>query len=398
MFSRVRFSCLFIVVCVLPIAHAQSGQDEQQARLATAGQQAMQHGDYVAAQDNFEQLAKVEPGVAEVHATLAAIYFTRRDYDRAIHEIRAAQRLKPGLPKLESLLGASLSEESRFAEALPHLEKGFHQEQDPTVRRMCGLELLRTYSELGRDRESVETALALNKLYPNDPEVLYHTGRVYGSYAYTIMERLHDSAPNSIWMLQAQGEANESEKNWDAATVAFNHVLVLDPKRPGIHYQLGRIALRQFRDSQDAKDRDVAVREFTAELEVDPRNGNARYELANLQADLGNSDEARTQYEQVLQIFPDFEEALVGLAGIDIAQQKPADAVPLLEHATHLRPDDEVAWWRLSRADRAVGNEQGQATALAEFQKVHRITPVTLRSSKPVDEITPQQLDASAKQ
>lgn len=397
MFTRVPLSCLFIVVCVLPIAHAQSSQDEQPARLAAAGQQAMQHGDYAAAEDNFEQLAKLEPGVAEVHATLAALCFKLREYDRAIQEIRTAQRLKPGLPRLDSLLGLSLAEEGDFAQALPSLEKAFKQSSDPEARRMCGLELLRAYSDLGRDPQSVETALELNKLYPNDPEVLYHTGRIYGSYAFTIMERLHDSAPNSIWMLQAQGEANESQKNWDAATVAFNHVLVLDPKRPGIHYQLGRIALRQFRDSQNSKDRDAAVREFTAELDVDPRNGNARYELANLQADLGNPDEARSQYEQVLQLFPDFEEALVGLAGIDITQQKPADAVSLLEHATHLRPDDEVAWWRLSRADRAIGNEQGQAKALAEFQKVHRITPVTLRSSKPVDEITPQQLDASTK-
>lgn len=394
---RVPITLSLLIAAALPLAAAQSSQDEEAARLAAAGQQAMMQNDYAAAQHNFEQVAKLEPGVAEVHATLAAICFRQREYDQAIREIRAAQRLKPGLPKLESLLGVSLAEESRYAEALPHLEKGFHQEQDPAVRRMCGLELLRSYSELGRDPDSVETALALNRLYPNDPEVLYHTGRIYGSYAYTIMERLHDTAPDSVWMLQAQGEANESQKNWDAATVAFNHVLVLDPKRPGIHYQLGRIALARFRDSQDAKDRDAAVREFTAELEIDPRNGNARYELANLQAELGNVDEARSQYQQVLQLFPDFEEALVGLGGLDIAQQKPAEAVALLERAAHLRPDDEVAWWRLARADRAAGNAQGQAKALAEFQKLHRTTPVTLRSSRTVDEITPQQLDAGAK-
>lgn len=397
MLIRVRFVCFFLVAAALPLAWAQSSREEQATQLAGAGQQAMLRGDYESAQQNFEKLARLEPAMAEVHATLAAICFKQREYEQAIREIHTAQRLKPGLAKLDSLLGASLVEESRYAEALPVLEKSFHQEQDAAVRRMCGLELLRAYSELGRDPESVETALALDRLYPNDPEVLYHTGRIYGSYAYTIMERLHNTAPDSIWMLQAQGEANESQKNWDAAAVAFNHVLVLDPKRPGIHYQLGRIALGRFHDSQDAKDRDTAIQEFTAELDVDPRNGNARYELANLQADLGNMEAARSQYEQVLQIFPDFEEALVGLAGIDLTQQKAAESVPLLEHATRLRPDDEVAWWRLARAERATGNEQGQAKALAEFQKLHRVTPVTLRSSKTVDEITPQQLDASTK-
>ena len=101
--------------------------------------------------------------------------------------------------------------------------------------------------------------LTLNKLYPDDPEVLYHTGRIYGNYAYVTMEKLHDTAPNSIWMLQAQGEANESQKNYDAAVIAFNHVLQLDPHRPGIHYRLGRIYLARFHDEQKAEDRDAGA-------------------------------------------------------------------------------------------------------------------------------------------
>ena len=196
--------------------------------MAADGQQAMAHGDYATAEEKFEKLARLDPAIAEIHATLAVICFKRREYERAVTEIRVAQRLKPGLPKLDSLLGLSLAEEDKFADALPHLEKGFHQTADAEVRRQCGLELLRVYSNLGRDADAVETSLTLNKAYPNDPEVLYHTGRVYGSYAYTVMEKLHDTAPGSIWMLQAQGEANESQRNWDAAIVAFNHVLAID--------------------------------------------------------------------------------------------------------------------------------------------------------------------------
>ncbi len=278
--------------------------------LAATGQQAMAHGDYAVAEEKFEQLARLEPGIAEIHATLAAICFERREYERAITEIRVAQRLKPGLPKLDSLLGLSLAEEDKFAEALPHLERGFHQTSDPEVRRQCGLELLRVYGDLNRDADAVEISLALNKAYPDDPEVLYHTGRVYGNYAYTVMEKLHDTAPNSIWMLQAQGEANESQKNWDAAIVAFNHVLVIEPNRPGIHYRLGRVYLGRFRDSGNSEDRDAAVREFSAELKVDPGNGNAAYELAFLEAEAGNLQQAGQQYESALQRYPDFEEAL----------------------------------------------------------------------------------------
>ena len=99
-------------------------------------------------------------------------------------------------------------------------------------------------------------------------------------------------------MLQAQGEANESEKNWDGAIIAFNHVLTMDPHRTGIHYQLGRVYLGRFRDSGKPEDREEAMREFRAELENDPGNGNAAYELANLQAESGDTTSAAAMTAQ----------------------------------------------------------------------------------------------------
>jgi len=210
------------------------------------------------------------------------------------------------------------------------------------------------------------------------------------------MEKLHDKAPGSIWMLQAQGEANESQKAYEAAITAFRHVLELEPRRPGIHYRLGRIYLARFRETQKPDDRDAAVREFTAELAVDPGNGNSGYELANIQAELGNLDGAHKQFEQVLERFPDFEEALVGLGGICLESQKPEQALAPLERATRLRPEDEVAWYRLAQAERATGNREAQQKALDQFRKIHNSTPGTLLKPDLGEEITPQHIDAGA--
>jgi len=373
---------------------AQAGNEDEPDKIAAAGQQAIAAGQFEAARTDFEKLAKLEPGVAEVHATLAAIYFQLHEYEPAVQQVRAAQRLKPGLPRLDSLLGLSLAEMSRFSDALPHLEKGFKQTANADVRRMCGLQLLRAYTGLSRDADAVETALALNKLYPDDPEILYHTGRIYGNFAYVVMEKLHDKAAGSVWMVQASGEANEAQKAYDAAIVDFNHVLELEPHRPGIHYRLGRIYLARLRDGGKTEDREAAVREFMVELGVDPGNGNAAYELAYLQMEAGNVEEARTQYEHILERFPDFEEALVGLGGVLLDNHKPELAVAPLEHATQVNPDDEVAWYRLAQAERATGNKEGQQKALAAFQKLHNATPGTLRKPNEGQEITPQQIGA----
>jgi tetratricopeptide (TPR) repeat protein len=372
----------------------QSGSQEEAERYAEAGQKALAAGRYPEAQQNFEQLAKLEPNIAEVHATLAAIYFKQREFELSVHEVRTAQKLMPSLPRLDSLLGLSLAELNQFDEALPLLEKGFRQTADPDIRRMCGLQLLRAYPGLKRDSDAVETSLALNKLYPDDPEVLYHTGRIYGIFAFTVMTRLKDKAPGSIWTQQAQGELHEAQKEYEDAIFTFNHILELDPRRPGIHYRLGRIYLSRFRDSAKPEDREAAQREFAAELTIDAGNGNASYELANIQSDLGNLDEATKLYEQIVERYPDFEEALVGLGGVYLDSQKPEQALAVLERATKLNPKDDVAWYRISRADRAMGNKEGQQKALATFQELSKAKPL----HKPVadEEVTPQHIDPGA--
>jgi predicted Zn-dependent protease len=136
------------------------------------------------------------------------------------------------------------------------------------------------------------------------------------------------------------------------------------------------------------------MREFNAELTMEPGNGNAAYELAYLQVEAGDDAAAAERYAALIRQYPDFEEALVGLAGIDLSGEKADQAVPLLERAVKLRPNDEVAWWRLAQADRAVGNSEGQQKALATFNRIHQVIPGTLRSPN-ADAVTPQHLDTN---
>ncbi|MGC8550847.1 MAG: tetratricopeptide repeat protein [Acidobacteriaceae bacterium] len=385
---------ILISGCLLFVfsARAQGTKEQLEAQLAAAGQKAMAQGDFATAQVNLEQLEKLAPEVAEVHAMLAVIDFKQREYTKTIDEVRSAQRLKPGLPNLGSLLGAALSEQGHYKEAIPYLEKGLQSGRDPAVKRICGLELMRDYSNLNRDADAVRVAVTMNQMFPNDPEVLYHTGRIYGNRAYEVMEKLRNIAPNSVWMLQAQGEANESRHDWPAAIVAYQHVLVLDPGRPGIHYQLGKIYLDQYRASQSEKDKQAAIQQFQDELKVDPSNADAVYELANIQEESGNLSAAGEQFAVLLKQVPDFEQALVGLGGIDLATKQAAKAVPLLERATRIRPDDVVAWWRLSQAYRAVGNHAGQMRALAIFEKLHNGADSKLLDPPSMDAVTQQNL------
>jgi tetratricopeptide (TPR) repeat protein len=166
------------------LAPAVIGQDSTVQRYSDAGQSALAAGYYVGAERAYEKLRDLEPGIAEVHANLGLIYFEGKKFDQAVPALRQALRLKPSLVKSESLLAMSLSELGRYSEALPGLEKGFHRSSEPEIKRMCGLELERSYTALKKDSKSVEVAIELNRLYPDDPEILYQTGKVYGNFAF----------------------------------------------------------------------------------------------------------------------------------------------------------------------------------------------------------------------
>jgi len=379
-------------------AQSDSVVQSREELLAQQGQQSLTSGHLDQAEAAFAELAKLEPNVAEIYANLGAVYFQEGKLDPAIDALRRALRLKPSLIKVKTLLAICLAESGHSAEALPGLEAGFHssaEPQDNSIRRQCGLELLRTYTALQRDADAVETALTLNKAYPDDPEILYQTGRIYGNFAYLTNEKLRDKAPNSVWMFEAKAEAQESEKQYDSALHSFESVLRLEPQRPGVHYRMGRIYLARFEESHDAKDRGWAADQFRAELAIDPINGNAAYELAQIDYDWGNLEQARQQFELLIERRPEFEQARVGLAGILIETQKPGEAAIQLKRAIELDPNDEVAWYRLARALRLTGDNEGQKKALAEFQRLHGLESSRLGRAGillEAGEVTPQQL------
>jgi tetratricopeptide (TPR) repeat protein len=353
------------------VAFAQADSSNASARYATAGQQALAAGRYAEARADYEKLAKLEPGIAEVHATLAVIAFKLRDYELAVSEVQTARRLKPSLPKLDSLLGMAQAELGRFTEALPGLEKGFRQSADAEVRRMCGLQLERAYTGLGRDGKAVEVAMELNRLYPDDPEILYQTGKIYGNFAFLTMRRLAQVAPSSVWRHQAAAEADESQGSYSLAVTEYRQVLALEPDRPGVHYRLGRTLLARSYQVTSTEDTADAAKEFEQELQRDPRNANAAYELGEVRRKGGQFEEAQRLFETALTNYPTFEEAHLGIASVLLSLQKPELALPHLQKAIELNPQNEVAWYRLGQVQKALGHAGEQQKALGEYRRLH---------------------------
>ena len=381
-----------VLACLLAMSASAQDDADRIQKLYVQGQQAMAEGRYQEAEADLQSVAQQQPNVAEVHATLAVVYFQERMFNRVIDEAQRALKLKPGLPRLGSLIAMSQSEIGEYGEARPALEKCLAQATDTQVKRMCGLQLERTYTGLHRDDKAVALALELDRLYPKDPEVLYHDAKIFGNFAYLDVQKLGSVAPHSLWERLAAAEAYESQGSTEAAVAAYRDVLALDPHRPSVHYQLGRTLLAHARQSGTAADNDEALREFTEELKNDPGNGNAAYEIGEIQRGRGNLDEARKYFEMALQYYPLFEEAHVGLAAVLLAQQKPQLAREHLRSAVALNANDAVAWYRLALVERSLGNSKEQQSAMAEFQRARHAEQHTEASPG----VTQQAMDPGA--
>lgn len=380
-------------------AVAQSSDDAIQ-HFADQGQRALAARDYSEAEKDFEKLRELQPTMAEVHANLGVIYFEERKFDRAVPALRQALKLKPSLVKSEDLLSMSLAEIGDYGQAVPGLEKCLRRSTDAEIKRMCGLELERAYTGLRKDNKAVEVALDLNKRYPNDPEILYETGKVYGNFAFVTMNELARVAPTSVWRHLAAAEAHESQGSYTQAIQEYQEVLRLEPSRPAIHYRIGRSLMGRFWQQQSQDDLTAAEKEFEEELRSHPDNANAAYELGEMRRKNKQIDEAQQYFEQALQHYPDFAEAQLGLAAVLIEKNKPDQALAHAERAAQLDPDNEVAWYRLARIQRSLGKVAEQQKSLAEFRRLHDIANQQ-KEIEPVfspREVTKQEVEANPQQ
>ena len=264
---------------------------------------------------------------------------------------------------------------------------------------MCGLQLLRAYTGLQRGSDAAEVTLKLTRLYPNDPEILYQTGKVFGNLAYQSMHKLAEVAPDSVWKHEAAAEAFESQGTLDTALYEYRRVLALDPHRPNIHYRMGECSSARSPKNNSAQDAAEAAKEFEAELQQEPGNANAAYELAELRRNAGKLDDAQQLFDTALKYYPNFEEAHLGLANVLMFERKPDLALSHLQKAIALNPANEVSWYRLAQAQGALGNSHEQQKALAEFQRLHSRSASRQEYGNELfspGDITKQTLDANA--
>ena len=356
---------ILIASCVLCFSQTPESTRQQIESHTQQAQAFLQEKKPDLAIPEFQAVVALDPDNLNARANLGVLLFFRGDYAQAAPNLRAALSLQPNLPKIQVLLGMSEKRTGDPANALKDLEASYPLIEDNHVRVEAGMELIELYTASNDLDKAAVIVGQLRQAAPDNKEVLYAAYRIHSDLAGEAMLALSLVAPDSAQMHQIMAH-EEARQGHDAVAIAqFQKAIVIDPKLPGIHFELAELLA----NSQDMKTRDSAEAEYKAALAANRFDEKAQAKLGDVYTKQGNLEKAYEAYTQALLLQPDDPDANFGLAKTLISMEQPAKALPVLERAVQLDPTNAAAHFRLSTLYREQGRPNDAKHEVEEYKK-----------------------------
>lgn len=291
--------------------------------------------------------------------------FNRGEYAAAEASLEKA----PDSPARKTFLALTRAATGRCDSARVDLAEQFEKLTQGDVRRLAGLALAQCDIARGENEEAMHVVGRLKTLYPSDADVLYQSARLHMKAWNDALYEMFQKTPGSYRVNQISAEIFEIEKRYSEAAAEYRKAIEKNPVALNLHFRLGRAILME---SHAPDNLAAARREFEKELELNPGDAVAEYEVGQVLLVSQQPADALKRFERAVAISPDFPEALEALAKLKMDSKQYDEAIAILEKIVHLEPTSETAHYQLMLAYRNAGRASDAAREQAELDKLRR--------------------------
>jgi Flp pilus assembly protein TadD len=277
--------------------------------------------------------------------------------------MRAALRLQPSLWRIEALLGIAEKRTGDPAAAETDLENSFPNLDDINIQKETGLELIEIACANGELEQATAIAAKLEKIAPQDPQVLLASYQVSLQMANQALISMAIAAPDSAQLHMMMGDQLVLQGDSDNAIIQYHEAIRLNPRLPGVHFELAV----QLKGSSDPALRAQAEHEFRTALSVNQADEKAWRGLGEIMAEKGDFPGAKEDYTKALALFPKDSDAETDLAKLLAANGDTKTATSLLESAVRDDPTNIVAHYQLSAVYRKAGRTVDASHEMEQF-------------------------------
>ncbi len=229
------------------------------------------------------------------------------------------------------LLGQSLYLQSKYADAIPWLEKAVAAKgSTPEAAYMLGNACILTQQV----DKAVKAFAQLFQVAPDSATSHLTTAR----------------------MMMHQDLAGEALKQAKRA-------LEIDPRIAGAHFLLGEVAIYQ-------ADIDAAIAELKKEIEINPTYAMAHYRLGDAYTREERWSEAQGPLEKSVWLNPNYSGPFILLGKVYLKQKQLANAEGVLRHALQLDPQNANAHYILGQTLMQDGKPEEAKKELARWQEL----------------------------
>ncbi|MFZ5564745.1 MAG: tetratricopeptide repeat protein, partial [Thermodesulfobacteriota bacterium] len=333
------------------------------------------------AHDIFAVLMQTGPDYPETPFNFARTLFHKGDYDRALRYYSTLLKDYPDISQkllmdIHYDMGMILTERKQFDEAEAHFRKALAlKPASPEGFNDLGI-LMRRAGKLDKAIDAFSEAIAMKPDYAEAryslAQTLYDSGKEEKAMVhYNFLMHDNKTSPGLLANIHNDlGVIYTRRHQLETAEIHLSKALALQPDSAMFYNNLGLMMVRANRKKE-------ALEAFSKAVALDPDYNKARYQMALLLTEKGDTEAAVLNYNMILARAPaDSVDLLVdahnGLGVIYAEQNRPADAVNHFTNALALKPDFAETHNNLGLALISLGRRQ---EAIAHFSRALALRP-----------------------